>query len=88
MVKVAADEGQLIPSWIRAPGSIGSSVEEHMHSLKYEAFRFVRKADEPFHAEHIGAPCLQEVAEPLVKSALIQISDNIDATEETFPSCS
>jgi hypothetical protein len=83
-IKVASDEDQLVAPRLHTPGTVGTSIKEHVNSLKDKAIRFVLETDNALHAEDIGALCLQEMTQPLVEATLVQISDNIDADRRNF----
>ena len=50
-IQVAADEDHPVPSRTRSPRTVGSSVEEHVDSLKDEAIGLTRQTDDTLHAK-------------------------------------
>ena len=79
-VQVAADENELVVALLSlGPGAVGPAVEEHVDPLKHESPRIALDAQHPLHAENVRPFLHQQLAQPLVEFALIEVAGDGDA---------
>src|SRR5258705_631477 len=64
LIKMAADEHELVEALARSPGLPGTAIERHVHAVEHEPPRLAVKIDDPFGPQQVLALRLNERIEP------------------------